>query len=172
MYRGRSLLWVLIFNSCPAVWQTVSGQGGRRFVQGRWRGGTGGKGVLSLFWENGQRRAMSDSSRGVPALEVEGPHLEDRPCTRQRPQANSCLQGPTQSKWTRGSAQGAAGSVLSHTMLSAAKCAGHAPARPGRGRPSLIHRLTEKKNDQRGLQFTLNYHRLLSLKVQGDPLLL
>lgn len=50
--------------------------------------------------------------------------MEERPPAFQRPHANSCVQGPTQSKWSLGSAPGATEGVLSH-VLSPAKCASH-----------------------------------------------
>lgn len=70
-------------------------------------------------------RTRSDNSLEVPASEPGGPHLW-------RGQATCILKALSSTAISRGPAQSAAESVLSHAVLSAAKCPGPATSRPWR----------------------------------------
>ena len=75
MYGGRSLLQVLIFNSCPAERQRVSSQVGQRFVQGRWRGTKVARGSCHHSRKTHREKRGTRSLPGTPCFRTGRPHL-------------------------------------------------------------------------------------------------
>lgn len=127
MYGQRSLLWVLSFNSCPAVQKGVSRQGGSKMGTGVM--GRGQSWTRDSCHHSGKAhregRTKSDNALDVPASRL----LGDSPWALYGPPANGYLGAPGHQNGALGSARGVTESAGSHA-LQGAEGAGPPKMRP------------------------------------------